>query len=127
MRSPPPSSLPPSASGERWLGLQQRLYDRNRVLLSCGWFPHADDCGRLSCSPRLESLTYTADGPAALHAVVSALPSLPHLTSLSLTARTFAIPPETARLIGRLPLTSLRLDSAVCFLISYSRCSSPST
>jgi hypothetical protein len=65
------------------------------------------------CSPQLERLTYTADSPGALHAVVTALPALPRLTSLSLIARSFSIPPETARLIGRLPLTSLRLDSAV--------------
>lgn len=67
----------------------------------------------LCCSPQLESLTYTADSPAALHAVVMVLPTLAHLSALSLTARGFAIPPETARLIGRLPLLSLRLDSAV--------------
>lgn len=67
----------------------------------------------LPCSPQLERLTYTADSPGALHAVVTALPALPRLTSLSLIARSFSIPPETARLIGRLPLTSLRLDSAV--------------
>ncbi len=65
------------------------------------------------CSPQLESLTYTADCTAALHAVVMVLPSLTQLSALSLTARGFAIPPETARLIGRLPLLSLRLDSAV--------------
>lgn len=70
-------------------------------------------------SPQLEQLTYTADSPAALHAVVSALPALTRLTRLSLTARAFAIPPETARLIGRLPLTSLRLDSAVSVVRSF--------
>ncbi len=70
-------------------------------------------------SPQLERLTYTADSPAALHAVVSALPALTRLASLSLTARAFAIPPETARLIGRLPLTSLRLDSAVSLVRSF--------
>ncbi len=48
-----------------------------------------------------------------MHAVVAALPGLRRLTALSLTARCFAIPPETARIIGQLPLTSLRLDSAV--------------